>query len=497
MNKTALIATILISLAFAQQNQEQQVQLPPEPPLQQELPQQQIPPHQNTPPQQEPIQQQQYQQQPQAYPPQQQQYQQQPQYQQQQQAYPPQQQQYPPQPQPSEAKPTLPTKVSMIGGLNLTSITSSYDGDEMGSGDMISSSAIGFHVGYIIDKPLVALDFGILYFHTGIIFSQKASGIDTDIPGFPGAPGYTLTTKYRLNYLEIPEVVLLRVPMNESTALRAHFGFYTAFGLFGTIETEGDKGSISKETNPFFGSDGLNIFDFGLHFGGGIEFTQFYADLSYKIGLISMADTKDSKVSLDNSTFGISLGSYLPQPSEQRPTTRVGIAAGLNISSLVGSGNNETDNSIGFNAGLVVDKPFMDFGYGTISFRTGIMFSQKGGKLENINSTETFSLNYLLVPEVISLRIPLSESVAIIGNAGVYTAYGLFGTYEYKPNSGKIEDESVFGKDKFNRFDFGWHFGGGVDFKRFFASIAFESTLDQSYFEAKNSTFGISLGMYF
>jgi len=150
---------------------------------------------------------------------------------------------------------------------------------------------MGVHIGVIFDFPLSDISIGTISLQPGIMFTKKG-GIWEDEKEYSY---YTEKSKgtFNLNYLEIPLTVSLKIPINESLSARANVGFYLAVGISGTLKDEytecrsgtDDCESYSNDVDIFNGGKGLKSSDYGLSFAGGIEFHNFYAGITYGLGL--------------------------------------------------------------------------------------------------------------------------------------------------------------------------------------------------------------------
>jgi hypothetical protein len=177
-----------------------------------------------------------------------------------------------------------------------------------------------------------------------------------------------------------------------------------------------------------------------------------------------------------------------------------GVRAGVNMSKM--EFMDETlDNLIGFHVGAVADIKITDLFY----FQPGLMFTTKGGKVEEGGGTLSVTPYYLELPLMLSCRISLTDDLALRINAGPYAAFGVAG--KVKADEGDGVD--IFGdKDgawDLKRLDFGVGFGGGLEFKQFYlgvtydlglANIAAKDAADAG-FKVKNQTLGITLGYNF
>jgi hypothetical protein len=105
-----------------------------------------------------------------------------------------------------------------------------------------------------------------------------------------------------LNYLEIPIHLLYHYPLS-SGELYAGFGPYLAYGVGGTIKSQGFSEKSFGEDNG-----GYKPFDFGLGIMAGYKLPSgFSLDVSYEYGLANIAYASDD-VTSHNRVFSINLG---------------------------------------------------------------------------------------------------------------------------------------------------------------------------------------------
>jgi len=203
-------------------------------------------------------------------------------------------------------------------GLNMAFMKLLILDEEYVDGDYIdvekeidTDNSIGFHAGITFDFPLVDIGIGIFSLQPGIIFTQKG-GIWTDEyfeEGYYGDYSGKSEVTFSINYLEIPLVASLKIPINESLAVRANAGFYVAFGLFGTLKNEytecyiDECESYSDEDDIF--KDFKNL-DYGLSFSGGVEINNFYVGVAYGLGLCNIFTENQAEVT--NRSLSFTLG---------------------------------------------------------------------------------------------------------------------------------------------------------------------------------------------
>lgn len=211
--------------------------------------------------------------------------------------------------------------------------------------------------------------------------------------------------------------------------------------------------------------------------------------------------------------------------AQEETEPKMGIRAGVNFSSSTmsyGGFEIETDNIIGFHAGVVKDIPIS----GDFYFMTGAMLSLKGGLFKDEywddeyrwKSETTYNIYYLQVPLMAVYKVPLNESAVVRAEAGAYVAFGLSGTAEDKEDSpydgSRTESIDIYKDAKLDRVDYGFSFGGGVEFGNFYVGISYEIGIGdlsatqkdcdedgECYgsipFTVNHSTFGITAGYNF
>jgi len=150
---------------------------------------------------------------------------------------------------------------------------------------------IGFHVGAIAYLGLNEL----FYFQPGFFLSKKGAENSKE------ESGLNVETTMSLWYLEIPLLASAKIDVND-LALRINAGPYLGFGITGDIESKVQGQSKSEEA---FKKGNFKRLDFGLAFGGGVEFQNFYAGINYNLGLSNIADREDND---DSDIYSRSLG---------------------------------------------------------------------------------------------------------------------------------------------------------------------------------------------
>lgn len=162
-------------------------------------------------------------------------------------------------------------------GLNLANV--SIDGIK-------PESKAGFHVAgsyqYLLTGNMP------LYLETGLQITQKGFKLDA------------ASVKCNAFYLEIPVVVTYKFRVADEVALLPAAGFYYGLGLGGKVKAEGGKADT-------FGSDGtFKRSDFGMRFGGSVEWRRYSFGLGYEFSLMNIA--KGGSSDTHNRNFFVSVG---------------------------------------------------------------------------------------------------------------------------------------------------------------------------------------------
>lgn len=146
-----------------------------------------------------------------------------------------------------------------------------------------------------------------------------------------------------------------------------------------------------------------------------------------------------------------------------------GVKAGYNMATTKFDGDPKTKSVSGFHVGVTSEIRMSDL----LFLNTGLLYSQKGYKLEEYGIYEEANPQYLDIPLQLSLRLPLGKVVKLQLNAGPYLGLCIGGkvsdTYS---SSYKLYDESF--SSAYSGFDYGCQFGLGFD-------IAYHIHFDAAY----------------
>lgn len=193
----------------------------------------------------------------------------------------------------------------------------------------------------------------------------------------------------------------------------------------------------------------------------------------------------------------------------QNQKVKIGVKAGLNISSLAFDENEMNSSSrTGFTAGVMVEIPLAK----NFSFQPELLYSQQGGKtsffdseVTNSNYKGTLELNYLNIPLMLKYYVAKGLSV----QAGPQIGILLKANNKYEDNFLGYENHESFNlKDYSTGIDTSVNFGLGYQFKdKFYTDLRYNISYsnvfkdgDANYFinqDMKNRVFQISLGYFF
>ena len=197
----------------------------------------------------------------------------------------------------------------------------------------------------------------------------------------------------------------------------------------------------------------------------------------------------------------VHMNSYVYRDSYHRPHATdiyYGLRVGFNVSNVrsddpyLDGGSAKAGVNLGFVAGfqLVPQSP--------VYVETGLLYSEKGGKGNCGGRSFTYGLNYLEVPLVMKVMMPLDPQTTVQPFLGVYASAGV---------GGKIKDfnqrqaYSTFDDEGFERFDAGLRLGCGLQYSNLYAEIGYDlglSNVSHDYFDtAQTGAFFATVGVNF
>ncbi|SOD15490.1 porin family protein [Pedobacter xixiisoli] len=181
------------------------------------------------------------------------------------------------------------------------------------------------------------------------------------------------------------------------------------------------------------------------------------------------------KILLFGTALALSSSALFAQNTMSGSDARIGIKAGVNLSTIRARGfdgasaiNDATKQNVGYNFTV-----FGDFGVGNNFFiQPGVSLQNKGTKLQNttagVTTEATANIMAVEVPVNAVFRIPTGNEGAIQISAGPYIGFNIDGKAKTKisggANSGTTETDLKFGNDSGDNFtstDFGANFGVG------------------------------------
>jgi hypothetical protein len=225
-------------------------------------------------------------------------------------------------------------KIGIIGGVNLSTFNESWKEGSY-SLSLEFDKKFGLQGGIAFDMPLS----NVFYFQPGLMFIQKGikgeggSGSSSNCSN-DGCEYYEHETDFTVtaNYIKMPLLFSIKGSVTEGVAIRINAGPYLAYGIGdGSMEREGKEyrnGSLVesyKNSEKFFGKHceydyeysycrEWSRLDYGLSFGGGVQFGSVYFGVFYDYGLANIFsaernyDLSDYKIS--TRSMGVNVGYF-------------------------------------------------------------------------------------------------------------------------------------------------------------------------------------------
>ena len=204
-------------------------------------------------------------------------------------------------------------KIYVQGGLNLANITNTNDG-QTEKNNVLASFNAGILGRYGL-LPNLSLE-------SGILFTGHGSKAET----YFFTNNYYVKSKFNPYYIQVPLNAVFKVPIQKGINIFFNAGPYAAIGITGKSKQEARLGPFITSTtdNIKFSNDDpftsqqddaaynkLKRVDFGLNFGGGIDFGPVMVKVNYGLGLTRINSTESSNNENDRNkyrTLSISLG---------------------------------------------------------------------------------------------------------------------------------------------------------------------------------------------
>ena len=187
---------------------------------------------------------------------------------------------------------------------------------------------------------------------------------------------------------------------------------------------------------------------------------------------------------------------------------KIGITAGLNASSIIATGINNSKYKAGFQAGVVADFGITQ----NFSIVPELLFAQRGSKYE-VNEpppvgTVSTTLNYLQLPVNAAYKFDVGMGSKVFVFAGPYLGYGLSGSLKSVNGSSSIKYGS---NGVFKYFDFGIDIGVGYLYEKVFFKLQWNPGLininnpelmhvdnyNENNYSVKNMNIAATIGYYF
>jgi len=175
----------------------------------------------------------------------------------------------------------------------------------------------------------------------------------------------------------------------------------------------------------------------------------------------------------------------------------IGIKAGLNLANAKiesGDVSLSTENLTAFQIGLVGEFEITE----PLYFNTGLLFSQKGTKMNVFGVEVKMPINYFEIPLNLAYKYDLGGA-KLYAQGGPYLGFGL----SAKAKSGSEEEEIEFGgdDDELKRTDVGLNFGAGIEIESLQIGVNYGLGLvnlenDEDAY-AKNRVFSITAAYFF
>ena len=135
---------------------------------------------------------------------------------------------------------------------------------------------------------------------------------------------------------------------------------------------------------------------------------------------------------------------------------QVGIKAGINFANITNTAFINNNSRTGYHFGLLLAPQLQSI----LSSRTELIFSRQGYDYRNNTNTGNVNLDYLMLPQYLSINLPPLISIHLGGHLS-YLLNAKAGNMNTGGSGTGINYDDIL--DVFNRFDFG--LGGGVELR--------------------------------
>ena len=197
------------------------------------------------------------------------------------------------------------TAKGVKGGLNIATLT----GDDVEDAKSKIGFAFGGFITYEVNEML-SLQPEFLFTMKGVKFDYEETYEEDGYESYEKSEG-----TWNLNYLEIPVLAKLKIPMEGNIKPNVFLGPALGINISATHDSDyeywvkDENGSIIYENSGNDDGDIEDIkgVDFGIVFGVGVEFGKIIVDARYNLGLSTIAD-REGDPKIKNSVISLMLG---------------------------------------------------------------------------------------------------------------------------------------------------------------------------------------------
>lgn len=181
-------------------------------------------------------------------------------------------------------------RIGIKGGINIANLEfpSGYN-----FGDNIAPADFNLiHVGFVCENKII----GGLYFNSGVFYTEKGYK-----ENFTGNGKVTLLGWDKYQYFEIPFNLEMKTLLKNKTSLFIQAGPYAGYAFTGKSYWYGESGIINYDHL------GMNRYDYGLGFGGGIELGDLVLSVNYQKGFANLSKNSGSEIKNKVLQFSIAI----------------------------------------------------------------------------------------------------------------------------------------------------------------------------------------------
>lgn len=191
------------------------------------------------------------------------------------------------------------------GGLNLANITKTNNG-QTEKNSLLTAFNAGILSRFGLSKTIDL--------ESGLLFTGRGSKAETY---FNNGNDY-VKTSFNPYYIEVPLNLVVKAPLDKSTALFFNAGPYIAIGVAGKSKSDSKIGPFTTSSSssikfsnddPFTSQqddaayDKLKRFDFGVNLGAGIQLEHLLLKINYGFGLAKINSTESNNSTNDKNKY--------------------------------------------------------------------------------------------------------------------------------------------------------------------------------------------------